>query len=125
MGKLSDIGCPSQLVQVQVTLSPWTAVTVISGPPERIRTRSPLCNSEAAAGVCIAAYDEAGSEKAGMENGTPSATPSAAAIAIEAGFVSTNILNSLLKSAACDRSLAMPQTCWCADKGEEVGISHL
>jgi len=53
-------------------------MTVINGPPERSRTRSPLRNGGSAA-FCIAIFDGAGAGKAGG-NGTLSASPNITAI---------------------------------------------
>jgi len=69
--------------------------TVINGPPERNRTRSPLRNGGAAE-LWIAVFDGAGAEKAG-DKGTLSVTPSVTAIATDTCFVHANILNSILE----------------------------
>jgi hypothetical protein len=74
-------------------------MTVISGPPERSRTSSPLRNA-GAAWFCMVAFDGAGAEKAG-DKGMPSA--SVAVIAIKACFVIVNISISILCCAACKR----------------------
>jgi hypothetical protein len=65
--------------------------TVIKGPPERSRTRSPRWN-EAAAWLCIAVLDEAGSEKAAIDRGRLTAVPSITAIAIEARFLNRKMI---------------------------------
>src|ERR1700730_12444096 len=69
--------------------------TVINGPPERSRTRSPLLNGGAAPS-CIAVCDGAESENAGIDKGILSATPSVNAIAIETRFVNAIMLSSTL-----------------------------
>ena len=71
--------------------------TVINGPPERSRTRSPRFN-EAAVWLCIAVSDGAESEKAGTDKGTLSAIPSTSAIAVDARFVNANIVKLHLSS---------------------------
>src|ERR1700722_849795 len=71
------------------------STTVISGPPERSRTRSPLRNGEAVRS-CVAAFSGADSEKAGTDKGGLSEIPSVTAIAIEPCFAGGNILNSIL-----------------------------
>jgi hypothetical protein len=63
--------------------------TVIIGPPERIRTRSPGWN-EAPVWPDIAAGAE--SEKAGTDKGMLSAIPSANVAAIETRFVKIDIV---------------------------------
>jgi hypothetical protein len=69
--------------------------TVINGPPERSRTRSPLRNGEAVQ-LCNAGVDGAGSEKAGIE-GRKSAIPKA--IAVRVRFVNESMLNSTSSGA--------------------------
>jgi hypothetical protein len=71
--------------------------TVINGPPERSRTRLPVLNA-GAAWFCIAVFDGAGSEKAG-DKGILSA--SVTPIVIDACLMEANMLNSILKCAAC------------------------
>jgi hypothetical protein len=71
-------------------------MTVINGPPERSRTRSPLRNG--AAGFCVEVFDGAEAEKVG-DKGTISATASITAIGTETiCLVEASILNSILKS---------------------------
>jgi hypothetical protein len=66
--------------------------TVIMGPPERIRTRSPGRNG-ALVGLGIA--DGADPEKAGTDKGMLSTIPSATVAAIDIRFVKVDMLNSI------------------------------
>src|SRR3984957_6774376 len=88
IGKPCDFRSPSQSVQEQFTLSPWKSLTVIRGPPERTRTRSPVCK-EAMEPLCI----KTGSAKAGIiADEKPSAIPSAIANTTEFDLLKLDIL---------------------------------
>jgi hypothetical protein len=63
--------------------------TVIMGPPERIRTRSPGRNG---ALVWLGIADGAESEKAGADKGMLSAIPSANVAAIDIRFAKVDII---------------------------------
>jgi hypothetical protein len=94
MGKPPDPNPPyPSLHQEQITQSPWTLLTVSSGPPERSRTRSPLWN-RGVAWPCIAVFDCAAPARAVTAHGALSATPSVAAIAIAVGFVNISMAES-------------------------------
>ncbi len=103
-------------------------MTVINGPPERTRTRSPA-RSRAAARLCAAGFGSSISARAANDSDTLSAIPSVAAIAIELRFVNINILNSffeivLSKSGIANVALRLVERCW-RTVGAEVAISQL
>ena len=85
-------------VQKQSTWLPLILPTVIKGPPERNRTRSPRRN-EAAVWLCITVFDGTESEKAGTDKGILNAIPSTNAVVIDARFVNANMLNSISRAA--------------------------
>src|SRR5260370_23050304 len=97
-------------------------MTVINGPPERSRTRSPLRNDGAGA-FCIAGVDEAGAEEGG-DKGIPSVSPSVTAIATEACLVDANILNSILKLCGL-RVAALGQLAAAAALGVAPGSARM
>jgi hypothetical protein len=73
--------------------SPWTLLTVNTGPPERSRTRSPLWIG-GVAWPCIAVFDCAAPARAVTADGALRATPSVAATAIAADLVNINMVDS-------------------------------
>jgi hypothetical protein len=79
-------------------------MTVINGPPERSRTRSPLRNGEAA-GFDTTVFDGEEADRAG-DKGIQSATPNVTATAIEACFMDVNILNSILELYGLQKLIA-------------------
>src|ERR1700732_724484 len=73
-------------VQKQSARSPLTDSTVIAGPPERSRTRSPRW-SGGAARICPAAFEEAASARPEPNKGALNEIPSFNANAIETRFI--------------------------------------
>jgi hypothetical protein len=67
--------------------------TVIMGPPERIRTRSPGRNG---ALVWLGIVDGAEPEKAGIDRGMISAIPSATVAAVDIRFLKVDMVKSHL-----------------------------
>ena len=66
--------------------------TIIIGPPERIRTRSPGWNEVA---VWLGVADAAGLESAGTDKGMLRASPSASVVAIDSRFAKISIIDSI------------------------------
>jgi hypothetical protein len=98
MGRRSEAIWPSGSVQTHFTSSPSIPATVINGPPDRSRTRSPLRNGGAAR-VCIAVSDVE-AEKAGTKGVL---IASVTAIATEICLVGANILNSIFRAVRLAR----------------------
>src|SRR5260370_10068611 len=81
-------------------------LTVITGPAERSRTSSPRSN-EATVRFCIAVLEGAGSEKAGIDKATLSATASVSAAALGDHLVKAGMLK--LHSLGLQFTMLSPQ----------------